>query len=58
MYLMLLTVFDPATIRHNATYDDTHEWATGVSAVIVNGQIELKDSEYTGKLTGKVLRLS
>lgn len=53
-----LTVFDPATIRHNATYDDPCNWATGVSTVIVNGQIELKDCEYTGKLAGKVLRLN
>jgi N-acyl-D-amino-acid deacylase len=52
-----ITVLDPASIRHNATYDDPCSWATGVSAVIVNGQIELQDGEYTGNLAGKVLRL-
>ena len=53
-----ITVFDPTTIRHNATYDAPCNWATGVSTVIVNGQIELKDCEYTGTLAGKVLRLN
>ena len=53
-----VTVFDPATIRHNATYDDPCNWATGVSTVIVNGQIEILDGEYTGSLSGRVLRLN
>ena len=53
-----VTVFDPATIRHNATYDDPCNWATGVSTVIVNGEIEIEDGEYTGKLAGRVLRLN
>jgi N-acyl-D-aspartate/D-glutamate deacylase len=53
-----IMVFDPATIRYNATYDAPCNWATGVSTVIVNGQIELKDCEYTGTLAGKVLRLN
>jgi len=53
-----VTVFDPATIKHNASYDDPCNWATGVSTVIVNGRVELDDSKYTGELGGKVLRLN
>jgi len=53
-----VTVFDPATINHNASYDDPCNWATGISTVIVNGRVELDDGKYTGELGGKVLRLN
>jgi len=53
-----VTVFDPAIIKHNASYDDPCNWATGVSTVIVNGRIELDGGKYTGELAGKVLRLN
>jgi N-acyl-D-aspartate/D-glutamate deacylase len=53
-----VTVFDPDTIKHNATYDDPCNWATGVSTVIVNGEVEIEGGEYTGRLGGRVLRLN
>jgi len=52
-----ITIFDPETIQHNSTYEEPGKHATGVSYVIVNGQIEIDEGKYTGKLAGRVLRL-
>ncbi len=53
-----VTVFDPSTVKHNATYDDPCNWATGISTVIVNGRVELEGGKHTGELAGRVLRLN
>jgi N-acyl-D-aspartate/D-glutamate deacylase len=53
-----ITIFDYETIRHNATYEEPCNWASGVSSVIVNGEIEIEDGKYIGRLAGKVLRLN
>ena len=53
-----VTVFNPDTVKHNATYDDPCNWATGISTVIVNGRVELEGGKHTGELAGKVLRLN
>jgi N-acyl-D-amino-acid deacylase len=51
-----ITVFDPATIADQATYDDPHRYASGVSTVVVNGEVVIDGGEHTGALPGKVLR--
>ncbi|MEI6246455.1 MAG: amidohydrolase family protein, partial [Acidobacteriota bacterium] len=51
-----IAIFDPAKIVDRATYDNPHQLATGVSAVIVNGQIAWKDGKGTGARAGQVLR--
>ena len=51
-----VTIFDPGTVAEVATYDDPHQYATGVSTVIVNGEIAIDDGEHTGALSGRVLR--
>jgi N-acyl-D-aspartate/D-glutamate deacylase len=51
-----ITLFDPNTIAATATYDDPHQYATGISTVIVNGQVVIDDGEHTGALPGRVLR--
>lgn len=50
-----IVVFDPETIRDNATYDNALQYATGVHYVIVNGDIAVEDGAYTGVRAGKVL---
>ena len=49
-------VFDPNTIQDHATYDKPHQLSTGVSYVIVNGKLAIKDGEPTGAATGRVVR--
>jgi N-acyl-D-amino-acid deacylase len=51
-----LVVFDPATIKDHATFDEPQQYATGVSAVFVNGVQVLHDGEHTGATPGRVVR--
>ena len=51
-----VVVFDSNTIQDHATYKDPHQLATGVSYVIVNGKMAIKDGEPTGAASGRVVR--
>ena len=51
-----IVVFDPATVKDNATYNDPHHYATGFKLVLVNGGIVVKDDAHTGAKPGMVLR--
>jgi N-acyl-D-amino-acid deacylase len=51
-----LVVFDPNTIQDHATFEKSHQLSTGVSYVIVNGKLALKDGKATGAATGRVVR--
>jgi len=51
-----LTLFDPQTIDAMSTYEEPHQYARGIQAVIVNGQVVIDDREHTGALPGRVLR--
>ena len=51
-----VTVFDPQKIAESATYDDPHQYAQGISTVVVNGTVVIDSGEHTGALPGKVLR--
>ena len=50
-----VVVFDPDTIQDHATFAKPHQLATGVSDVIVNGILALKDGEATGAASGRVV---
>jgi len=51
-----LVVFNAATIKDEATFDDPHQYASGISYVVVNGQIVVDHGEHTGARPGRVLR--
>jgi N-acyl-D-aspartate/D-glutamate deacylase len=51
-----VAVFDPARIRDRSTYEEPHRYATGVSTVVVNGQVVVDGGDHTGALPGRVLR--
>jgi N-acyl-D-aspartate/D-glutamate deacylase len=51
-----ITVFDPATIAERATYDEPHQYAAGISTVVVNGEVVIDGGDHTGVLPGRVLR--
>jgi N-acyl-D-amino-acid deacylase len=50
-----LVVFDPETIADHATYEQPHQYSTGVRDVIVNGTPVLRDGAHTGALPGRAL---
>ena len=51
-----VVVFDPATIRDRATFDNPNQFSEGMEYVLVNGVPVIDDAKMTGKLPGKVLR--
>lgn len=51
-----IVIFDPATVRDLSTYEEPHQFSTGVRDVIVNGEFTLRGGEMTGKLPGRVLK--
>jgi N-acyl-D-amino-acid deacylase len=55
-YFADVVVFDPERIQDHATYDEPHQYATGVEHVAVNGTLVLRDGEHTGALPGRVVR--
>ncbi len=55
-YFADVVVFDPAAITDHATFDEPHQYATGVLHVFVNGEQVLADGEHTGATPGRVVR--
>ncbi len=55
-YFADLVVFDPAEIRDRATYEEPHQYATGVRHVFVNGGQVLNNGQHTGAKPGRVVR--
>ena len=51
-----IVVFDPATIIDRATFEKPHQYADGVSVVLVNGQVTLAAGQMTGQRAGRALR--
>jgi N-acyl-D-amino-acid deacylase len=50
-----VVVFDPTKIQDHATFEDPHQYATGVVHVFVNGEQVLKEGEHTGKMPGRLV---
>jgi len=51
-----VVVFDPATVADHATFEQPHQYATGVRDVFVNGVAVLRGGEHTGATPGRVVR--
>jgi N-acyl-D-amino-acid deacylase len=54
-YFADLVIFDPETISDRATYDNPHQYATGVKHVLVNGVRVIENGEHTGAKPGRAL---
>ena len=55
-YFADIVVFDPEQIQDHATFDEPHQYATGVVHVFVNGTHVLRDGEHVGATPGRVVR--
>lgn len=50
-----IAIIDPATVRDRATYEQPHQYAEGVTDVIVNGRIALSRNGVSTTRWGRVL---
>jgi len=55
-YFADVVVFDPETVRDEATFAEPHQLAEGVAHVFVNGAHTVRDGAHTGALAGRVVR--
>jgi N-acyl-D-amino-acid deacylase len=50
-----IVVFDPERIQDHATFEVPHQYAEGVSVVIVNGEVVFENGQMTAARPGRVL---
>ena len=55
-YVADIVVFDPQTFRDTATFEQPHQYSTGVRYLLVNGQLAIDDGKLTDCLAGRALR--
>ena len=51
-----ILIFDPAKIKDNSTFENPHQYSTGMIDVFVNGVQVLKDGEHTGAKPGRFIK--
>jgi N-acyl-D-aspartate/D-glutamate deacylase len=49
-------VFDDATVRDLATYEQPNQFSEGIIDVLVNGELVLRDGAMTNALPGRPIR--
>ena len=54
-YAADLALFDPATVRDEATFPDPHRHPTGIPYVLVNGQVVVDGPRFNALPAGRVL---
>jgi N-acyl-D-aspartate/D-glutamate deacylase len=52
-----ILIFDPAKVNDAATYQEPHQFAQGMTDIIVNGVVVREDGQFTAALPGRVLSL-
>jgi N-acyl-D-amino-acid deacylase len=55
-YYADLAIFDPTKIQDHATFENPHQYSTGMVHVFVNGKQVLENGEHTGAKPGRVVR--
>jgi dihydroorotase/N-acyl-D-amino-acid deacylase len=51
-----VVVFDPATVKDQATFTAPHQYPVGIETVLVNGVVAVEGGRATGARAGRVLR--
>ncbi|MAH81148.1 MAG: aminoacylase [Rickettsiales bacterium] len=55
-YFADIVIFDPSTIKDHATFQNPHQYASGVHHVFVNGTAVIKDKKHTNLSPGKFIK--
>ncbi|MCH8524598.1 MAG: D-aminoacylase [Balneolales bacterium] len=55
-YFADVVVFDPATVQDHATFENPHQYATGVYHVFVNGGHVIRDGGHTRATPGRFVK--
>jgi N-acyl-D-amino-acid deacylase len=55
-YFADVVVFDPERVADHASFEEPHQYATGVRHVFVNGEQVLRNGRHTGATPGRVIR--
>ena len=50
-----LVLFDPVNFKAHATYENPHETATGITMLLINGKVVIKDGRLAGDRFGKLI---
>ena len=51
-----VVIFDPATVKDNATFTEPHQVSTGMQHVFVNGTHVWHEGRHTGAKPGRIVR--
>ena len=54
-YAADVVLMDLDNVKENSTFLDPHHYPSGISYVIVNGEIVIKDEKFTGKTPGEMI---
>ena len=54
-YAADIVIMDLPNVEEKATFVDPHQYPKGITHVIVNGEIVIKDEEFTGKTSGQMI---
>ena len=46
---------DLPNVKENSTFLDPHQYPSGITHVIVNGEIAIEDEKFTGKISGEMI---
>jgi len=55
-YYADVLVFDPESITDNATFEEPHQYSSGMQYVLVNGTEVVREGVHTGATPGRVVR--
>ncbi len=55
-YYADIVIFDPATIEDHATFQEPHQYASGIKQVWINGEQVIRDGEHTGATPGRFVK--
>lgn len=50
-----ITIFNPKTVKDEATFEDPHRYPSGIEYVIINGNLAVDQGVFQKTLTGRVL---